>query len=299
MSVDERIDVSALVEGLIERLDASYVFPDRAARAAERLRERVAMGGYSEARGSELCERISADLLATTDDKHLRLHWHESTEASQDEAALVAAMYEGFRLENYGVRRVELLPDNLGLIELTLILSPSEAAPALTAAMELVAHTNALILDVRDGRGGSPDGVAFLCSYLLPDGDVHLSDVVEGPDGPTRQFWTSAYVPGRRYLERPVYVLTSSTTFSGAEELAYDLQALRRATIVGETTRGGAHPSTVVSLTEQIELRLPVARTVNPLTGANWEAVGVQPDIPASAGDALEVARRSILDQAS
>jgi len=85
-------------------------------------------------------------------------------------------------------------------------------------------------------------------------------------------------------------VLTSATTFSGGEALAYDLQALGRATVVGETTRGGAHPSEVVLLTTQIELRLPVARALNPITGGNWEGVGVQPDIPAPATEALEVA---------
>ena len=203
--------------------------------------ERVATGGYGEELGAELCERISADLFETTEDKHLRLHWHESREASEDEAALVAAMRERFRLENYGVRRVELLPDNIGLIELTLILSPSDAAPALTAAMELVAHTNALILDLRGALGGSPDGVAFLCSYLLPDGDVHLSDVVEDRTGRHASSGRRPTCPVAATSSRPVYVLTSSTTFSGGEELAYDLQVLRRATIVGETTRGGAH----------------------------------------------------------
>src|SRR5262249_44843947 len=116
----------------------------------------------------------------------------------------------------------------------------------------------------------------------------------EGPSGPTRQYWTSPYLPGPRYLDRPVYVLTSATTFSGGEALAYDLQALGRAVVVGERTRGGAHPSVMVPLTGQIELRLPVARSVNAVTGANWEGGGGRPGITASAADALDVALRAL-----
>lgn len=288
---------SGLVETLIQRLGESYPFPDRAADAERLLRARLADGEYALPLGPAFCERVSADLLVACRDKHLRLIWHESQEESQDEAALIAALAEQFRLENQGLRRVERLPGNLGRIDFTLIPPLSSAGEAIAAAMRLVQHTHALILDARDARGGSSDGVAFLCSYLFPDGDVHLGDIVEGPSGPSRQYWTSAYLPGPRYLDRPVYVLTSASTFSGGEELAYNLQALGRATIVGEVTRGGAHPSEVVSLTEHIELRLPVARAINPVTGANWEGVGVQPDILAPAADALDVARRAALER--
>jgi C-terminal processing protease CtpA/Prc len=282
-----------LIEALIERLTASYVFPERSARAAELLRRRLDRRAYPPRLGPELCELVSADLLEASGDRHLRLLWHDDVEASRDEAELVAALREQIRLENHGVRRVELLPENIGLIELTIIPEASTGGATLAAAMHLVQHTDALILDLRATRGGSPDGVVVLASYLFPDGDVRLSDFVEGPSGPTRQYWTSAFLPGTRYLDRPVFVLTSTTTFSGGEALAYDLQALGRATVVGETTRGGAHPSEVVSLTEHVELRLPVARAVNPVTDSNWEGVGVQPDLPTAAADALEVARRA------
>ncbi len=129
---------------------------------------------------------------------------------------------------------------------MTIIPEVATGGPSLAAAMQLVQHTEALILDLRGTRGGSPEGVVFLASFLFPDGEARLSDFVEGPHGPTRQYWTSAFLPGPRYLDRRVYVLTSATTFSGGEALAYELQALGRATVVGETTRGGAHPSEVV-----------------------------------------------------
>jgi C-terminal processing protease CtpA/Prc len=290
------VETPVLIESLIERLGDGYVFPGRSARAEQLLRTRLEQGAYDGAAGPGLCELVSADLFEATNDKHLRLLWHEPAEAPRDEAQLVAELREAFRLDNQGVRRVERLAGNIGVIELTIIGEASRAGPALAAAMELIHHTHTLIIDLRGTRGGSPDGVAFLASFFFPDGNVHLNDIVEGPHGRTRQYWASAYLPGPRYLGRPVYVLTSADTFSGGESLAYDLQALGRATIVGETTRGGAHPSEVVSLTDQIELRLPVARAVSPVTGSNWEGAGVQPDVPVPASDALGVARRTALE---
>ena len=294
--MNQLAETAQLVDVLIDRLDSSYVFPERSAAAAELLRANLARGRYDLPVGPTLCELLSDDLLEACNDKHLRLIWHESTEASQDEEQLVAELRQLMRRENHGVRRVERLPGNVGLLELTLIPDAASAGPAFAAAMQLVVHTHALILDLRGGRGGAPDGVAFLASFFFADGETHLSDIVEGPDGPTRQYWTSSFLPGPRYLDRPVYAVTSASTFSGAEGLAYDLQALKRATVVGEVTRGGAHPSEVVSLREQVELRLPVARGVSAVTGGNWEGTGVQPDVVVPAETAVDVALQTALD---
>lgn len=294
--MNDSLEVSTLVEAIEEKLTACYIFPERAAQAVTLLRTNLAAGVYEPFVGSDLCDRLSADLFETCADKHLRLIWHESAQASQDEEHLVAALRERFQRENNGIHRVEQLPGNIGLIEITIIPDAARAAETITAAMRLVQYTHALILDLRGALGGAPDGVAFFTSFLFADGEVHLSDMVEGgTPRTTRQFWTASYVPGPRYIDRPVYILTSPRTFSGGEALAYDLQALKRATVVGEVTRGGAHLSEVLSLREHIELRLPVARTVNAVTGSNWEAIGVQPDVVIPAADALRVAYRAAL----
>lgn len=289
-------DRAAIVDAVIDRLGASYVFPERSVAAADLLKANLTAGRYDFAIGAALCDLLSEDLFEACADKHLRLIWHEAADATEDEEHLIAQLREVIRLENQGVRRVERLPGNVGLIELTIIPEGATAGPSITAAMRLVEHTHALILDLRDTRGGAPDGVAFLCSFLFADGEVHLNDIIEGPYGPTRQFWTSSHVPGPRYADRPIYALTSAKTFSGGEELAYNLQALKRATIVGEVTRGGAHPSEMVPLGPHVELRLPVARAINPVTGGNWEGIGVLPDVRAPAADAFEVAFRLALD---
>lgn len=295
----ESLDAPALIESITGRLEEAYIFPDRAAAAGELLRSQLHAGRYGGPVDETLCLRINEDLLEVCADKHLRLIWHETNEGGEpprSDEELVAELREMFRLENNGIRRVERLAGNIGVIEVTVIPEADAAGRAIAAAFELVQHTCGLILDLRAARGGALDGVAYFSSYFFADGDVHLSDIVEGPHGPTRQFWTSGYLPAPRYLDRPVFALVSSSTFSGGEALAYDLQAAGRATIVGEVTRGGAHPSTVVSLGDNVELRLPIARSVSPITGGDWEGVGVIPDVAVPAAEALDAARRSLLD---
>jgi C-terminal processing protease CtpA/Prc len=279
-----------VIDALIERIEDGYIFPERAATAATLLRSRRIESAYNVGVSSELCELLSADLFAACGDKHLRVLWHETVEESRDDADLATAKLERYRVENHGVRRVEQLEGNVGLIELTIIPPVEIAGGTMAAAMQMVRGTDALIFDLRRALGGVPDGVAFLCSFLFPDGGVHLEDVVEGPKGTVRELWTLPHLPGPRYLDRPVYVLVGPRTFSGGESFAYDLQAQGRATIVGEPTGGGAHPVVMVSLAEHVELRLPTARSVNPVTGTNWETVGVQPDIHVPTATALSVA---------
>jgi len=151
-------------------------------------------------------------------------------------------------------------------------------------------------VDLRRNTGGSPDGVQLWNSFLFPDEDTHLNDIYDAGTKQTRQYWTLAYVPGPRYLNRPVWVLTSSATFSAGEEFAYNLQALGRASLVGETTRGGAHPTEVFPLTRTLEITVPICRSINPVTGTNWEGVGVAPDIAVPAGDAWGVAYARALE---
>ena len=147
------------------------------------------------------------------------------------------------RLDNFGIRRVERLDGNVGYLDVRRVAVPANAGPAIGAAMELVAGTYALIIDLRHNGGGAPEGVVFWCSYLLDERPTHLNDIFHADTGETRQFWALPYVPGTRYPDRPVYVLTSGRTFSGGEDFGYTLQALGRATVVGETTGGGAHPT--------------------------------------------------------
>ena len=194
------------------------------------------------------------------------------------------------RLDNFGIRRVERLDGNVGYLDLHRVADPANAGPAIQAAMELVGGTYALIVDLRKNGGGSPGGVTVWCSYLLPEEPAHLNDIFSADTGETRQFWSLPYVPGTRYVDRPVYVLTSRRTFSGGEDFCYTLQALGRAELIGETTGGGAHPTRGFPISQAVHIGIPFARSINPVTGTNWQGTGVVPDIAVPEAEAYDVA---------
>ncbi|MER8236248.1 S41 family peptidase [Streptomyces sp. NPDC101490] len=281
----------------LDRITAGYVFPQRAAEIDGAIRGRLATGAYDALSGPALCEAVTGHLQEVCPDKHLRLLWLDEPQSTDpaDEDEGRAAFLATLRAENQGVRRFEHLEGNVGLLDIRRIADAGEGARAIGAAMELVAHTRALILDLRGCRGGSPEGAAMWCSYFFPDDQVHLNDIYERSTGATRQYWTASHLPAPRYLDRPVYVLTSALTFSGGEDVAYTLQAHGRAVLVGETTRGGAHPTARHPVTEHITVTVPTARTISTVTGTNWEGVGVVPDLATTAELALDVAHKEAL----
>jgi C-terminal processing protease CtpA/Prc len=274
-----------------ELLRTRYVFPDRGRAAADALEAREAAGAYAGLDDEELSARLTADLDELCHDRHLRVRVRppDVRDAVREED-WAAAYREQQRTTNYGIAKVERLAGNVGLIELRGIADPAVGGRAIAAAMELVSQTRALVLDLRRNRGGAPQGVAMWCTYFFPDDQTHLNDIHDAVENRTRQFWTWGWVPGERYLDRPVWVLVSGDTFSGGEELAYNLKVQRRARLIGATTRGGAHPTTTLPLTATLEISIPAARAINPVTGTNWEGVGVEPDEAVDPAEALEVA---------
>src|SRR5580693_8247727 len=180
----------------------------------------------------------------------------DETEPGNHEARRLAMRQMG-RLDNFGIRRVERLDGNVGYLDLRRVAMAANAGPAIAGAMELVAGTYTLIIDMRHNGGGAPDGVVFWCSYLFDGEPTHLNDIFRADTGETRQFWALPYVPGTRYPDQPVYVLTSERTFSGGEDLCYTLQALGRAQVIGETTGGGAHPTRPFPISPAVHIGIP------------------------------------------
>lgn len=281
------LDVTAVVESTAALVAEHYVFPEIAEQLAALLRRRDAEGAYETDSAEKLAEAVTSDLRSVNGDLHLGLHFHaEPVPAEKGEAAL-ASMRRKFDATLGGVPRVELLEGGVALLEIAPAVFPLDwAAEPLTAALNLVAPARALVLDLRGNRGGDPNTVAFICGYLL-DGRTHLNTMLSRQGEVEEQFWSPAYVPGARFGgTKPLYVLTSGKTFSGGEELAYDLQQLGRAQTVGEATGGGAHPREGWTVHPHLEASVPVARGVNPVSGTNWEGVGVRPDVPCDAADA-------------
>ena len=303
----EQLSGREIVTKALELLRANYVFPEQAGQAATAIEARLEAGEYDDLDEITLTERLTRDLQEITGDRHLRVVFGGGPgprrqrigdpEEPKDHEARRLAMRRMGRLDNFGIRQVERLDGNVGYLDVRRVAVPANAGPAIGAAMELVAGTYALIIDLRHNGGGAPEGVVFWCSYLLDERPTHLNDIFHADTGETRQFWALPYVPGTRYLDRPVFVLTSGRTFSGGEDFAYTLQALGRATVVGETTGGGAHPTRGFPISAAVHIGIPFARSVNPVTGTNWQGTGVVPDVPADAEQAYDVAYARALEK--
>lgn len=261
----------------------------------------MADGAYDGLTDQALCEAVTTDLQTHHHDRHLRLLWHdepreEVTDEAEAQATMMADWREQQRLSGGGITRIRLLPGNVGLLELSLVGSPDLVGPRYAAAMRQLADTYALILDMRGNRGGEPHGAALFCSYFFDDEPVLLNEIYDGGSGETRQMWSVAAVEGPRYLGRPVYLLTGAATFSGGEDIAYTLQQHRKVTVIGQTSRGGAHPTQYFPVGPHQDITIPIARTINPVSGTNWEGVGVVPDHEVPESEALTVAHRHALE---
>jgi C-terminal processing protease CtpA/Prc len=162
--------------------------------------------------------------------------------------------------------------------------------------MNLLANMKAIIIDLRKCGGGNPNAVALVSTYFFEGEPIHLNSLYWRDEDITEQYWTLPHVPGGRMPHQPVYILTSKDTFSAGEEFSYNFQALKRATLIGETTLGGAHPGSPYKLQPHFEVFIPKGRAINPITKGNWEGVGVQPDVSVSAEDALETAHKMALE---
>jgi hypothetical protein len=294
----QQADITAIIRELAGLVAERYVFPGLGADLSQLLADRLADGRYALAPDEEsLAAALTEDLQSLNDDKHLRLRYSASEVPERgDEAAELAAMAAWAQRTAGGIARAEWLDGNVGYLDLRpLLFPPSIAGEAVAAAMTLVAPADALLIDLRQCLGGDPGMVAMLCTYLFGAEPVHLIDMVGRPaaDGAAqvRQSWTMPFAPGRHFgPDKPVFVLTSGTTFSGGEELAYDLQQLGRATVVGERTRGGAHPVEGFRIRPHLQATIPIARSLSPVSGGNWEGTGVLPDVPVAAGEALDAA---------
>jgi C-terminal processing protease CtpA/Prc len=168
---------------------------------------------------------------------------------------------------------------------------PEICGPTAVAAMNFLANVDAIIIDLRENGGGDPKMIALVSTYLFSQ-PTHLNDLWERKGDTTQQYWTLPYVPGKRLDAKPAYVLTSKQTFSGAEEFSYNLKNLKRATLVGETTGGGAHPVSGHRIDDHFMIGVPFARAINPISKTNWEGTGVEPDVKVAAAEALATAQK-------
>jgi retinol-binding protein 3 len=285
-----------VIDGAVAALNESYVFPETAKKMEETVRAHQKKGDYDAITdGDDFAKRLTDDFQGVSHDKHLHVMFSPAAlpdmEAERADPKREAEERKEMERVNCGFQKAEILEGNIGYLKFDFFADPGICGPTVVAAMNFLANTDAVIFDLRENGGGDPKMVAFISSYLFAE-RTHLNDLWTRKGDITDQYWTTAYVPGKRLDGKPAFVLTSSHTFSGGEEFTYNLKTLKRATIIGETTGGGAHPVRGHRITEHFGIGVPFARAINPITHTNWEGTGVEPDVKVSAGDALTTAKK-------
>jgi Peptidase family S41/N-terminal domain of Peptidase_S41 in eukaryotic IRBP len=290
---------ATVIDGVTTSLRQAYVFPEVAAEIERGLQaRRRQLESITSAK--ELAATLTQTLRALAhDDQHLELSYSEAPlpettgDTPSPEEARAQRQYSLRR--NAGIETVQRFPGNVGLLEFKKFYRPDTVAPRLPAVMTLLAETSALIIDLRECRGGDPETVMLVASYFF-DTKTHLNDVYWRDENRTEERWTDPNVEGLRYGEqRKLYLLVSHETASGCEDFAYALQNAKRATLVGETTAGAAHAGSPRRLGPHFMLFVPSGRPVSPVTHTDWERVGVVADVKTSAKKALDVARLAAL----
>ncbi|HVT11839.1 MAG TPA: S41 family peptidase [Fimbriimonadaceae bacterium] len=282
------------VRELAKDLREEYLDLEIGKKAADAIESHLKANDYdSISDGQAFADRLNKDLSEFCKDKHFDVVyskpvWTYVNDVRHQPAAQIENDRMWTQYNNGGLNKVERLKGNIGYISIWAFLKEDSAKLPIKAAMEFLSNTNALIVDVRDNGGGDPATVRRLCSYLFDGKPVHLENFVGG--GHYQEFWTLKRVDGPRFAGKDVYVLVDKLTCSAAEALSYDLQALKRATVVGETTWGGASVSELDQLSDHFLVSMPIARSKNAITHTNWEGTGVKPDIAVDPKDSLNVA---------
>lgn len=281
-----------LIDGISRALAEGYVYPGKVSAIVAKLRLADRSGRYAKLDQKALAEAMTDDIHAVVEDAHLAVHYSPRSlpvpgPDKEPSAAERAERDAYFKSVNYGIRKVEVLDGNIGYLSIEGFLDAGETAPIIDSAMTFLANSAAIVIDLRGNHGGSPDTVALVASYLLPP-KTHINDIYLREGDLTKQYWTDSISDSRRIrADVPIYVLTDKQTASGGEELAYDLQQLKRATLVGESTWGGANPGGTVRLSDHFGVFVPGGRAINPISKTNWEGVGVKPDIAVAGDQAL------------
>lgn len=302
----EAAEQQSVVDSLIETLANHYVFPDVAQKMGDHLRKQFKAGVFGGLTNPvSFADRLTEELQFISKDRHLRVNFNpdgaQMMRAHQDEEGPGEPDEEflnSLKRENFGFREIKILEGNVGYLDLRGFMPAALAGETAAAAMNLLSNTDAIIFDLRQNGGGDPGMIQLLTSYLYEGHDhIHLNNFYFRPTNDTTQTWTLPYVPGQRNPDAEVVVLTSGYTFSAAEEFTYNLKNLERATIVGETTGGGAHPGGTRPIDQRFVAFVPNGRAINPITHTNWEGTGVSTHLAVDPEKALAVGHLTAIEK--
>jgi Peptidase family S41 len=292
---NEQLDAAErqrVIDGAIANLREHYVDREVAQKMGDALLAHEKRGdddGLTE--GGGFADSLTKQMRDVSQDMHLTMEYsrdrlpdHPHVQTAED-----LARYRRFlEQNNCFVTKVKILPHNIGFLKLDWFADHSVCQSTAVAAMDSLNRVDAIIFDLRDNSGGDPGMVSLIAAYLFD----HPEYWYNPRESPTRESWTQSPVQGNRLADKLVYLLTSASTWSGGEQFSYDLKMLKRATLVGETTRGGAHAGVWHRIDDHFGMGIPEVKTINPFSKNDWEGTGVKPDVAVRAADALETAEK-------
>ena len=275
-----------IVIKLADHLEKYYVFPEKGVKMANLLKKNLQEEKYDQINSYDsLANELTLQLRNTVNDKHLRIRVNNTNNAG------IPTLSNVSNNDDFGITSTKVLEGNVGYLAFnTFPRLNSSSEKAVAAIMSSLKDTESIIIDLRENGGGDPSMVQLYCSYFFNDKPVHLNSLYFRPENITRDFYTFKNIKGKRMPKKPLYILTSDFTFSGAEEFCYNLKNLKRAIIIGEVTGGGAHPVNAYQLNDHLTAIIPIGRAINPITNTNWEQTGVKPDKICDSKDALKIA---------
>jgi len=303
----DKAEKEEVVERIGKILTSTYIYPETAQKMSDHIAGKLEKGQYDSITSpNQFADRLARDLRIISKDLHIRVVYDPEevdrlrrSEKNSDDPELIERMLKAQKRVNFGFKEVKILSGNIGYLDLRQFAGTKYAGETAVAAMNFLANCDSLIVDLRNNGGGSPEMIQLLTSYFYDKDAIHLNTFYWRPSDKTVQFWTLPHVPGRKIPDVDVYVLTSRRTFSAAEEFSYNLKNLKRATLVGETTGGGAHPGGPAVINDNFFINVPRGKAINPITKTNWEGVGVKPDIEVPQEEALKTAHLKALETLS
>ena len=279
-----------VIDAACANLKQYYVGHDAALKISEALLANNKKGVYDTVSdGAALAELLTRQIREISHDMHLEMVYSQpplprnpGRLTAEDRARYRRAM----QLENCTFEKVEVLAHNIGYLKINSFPDPAVCEATASTAMASLNRVEAIIYDLRDNRGGEPAMVMFMAAYLFD----HPEYMYNPRENTSRKSWTQP-VPGNKLTDKPVYILTSGRTFSGAEQFCFNLKMLKRATLVGETTGGAAHAGVFHRIDDHFGMGILEVRAINPFSSVDWEGTGVEPDVKVAAADALETAK--------
>jgi len=283
-----------VIQKLSQLMNDYYVFPEVAKLTDEHLRAQLLDGYYDQFENDEtFAVALTNSVQAINKDKHMRIRASQPYMAPEKSQKKIIeekiVRIDNSRKSNAGFKTVETLEGNVGYLDLRGFAGLETGKKVADAYMRLLARTDAIIIDLSKNGGGSPRMVQYLCSYFF-DQKLHLNSLYWREGNRTEEFWTLDEVGGLRMPDTPLFIITSERTFSAAEEFSYNMQTQKRATLVGQTTGGGANPGGNQRINDNLSVFIPTGKAINPITKTNWEGVGVIPEEETSIENAYDKA---------